>query len=150
MNLELCQINNIMKNNVNNYNRRFKHYEILCKWKIVFYIDISMGAKSKVLYRISVLRENLEKYLKIKIILYKRRGLEFSHITEMNITFVTSLNHMTYKLYIEQTMPMVERLINKKLYKIYDFMKTLDGIDRTLHMGYHETGKADVQYNSGS
>ena len=65
----------------------------------------------------------------------------------MNITFVTSLNHMTYKHYIEQPMPMVESLIYKKLYKKYDLMKTLDGIDRTLHKGDNETGKA-VQYNS--
>ena len=32
-------------------------------------------------------------------------------------------------------MPMVERLIDKKLYKNYDLIKTLGGIDRTLHMG---------------
>ena len=66
----------------------------------------------------------------------------------MNITFVTSLNHMTYKHYKEQPMHMVERLNNKILYKNYDLIKTLDGIDRTLHIGDHKTGKADVQYNS--
>ena len=90
----------------------------------MFYNDISIDIKSKALYRISVLRENLETYLK-QIILYKRRGLEFSHISEMNITFVTSLNHMTYEHFIEQPMPMVEKLINEKLYKNYDLIKKL-------------------------
>ena len=33
----------------------------------------------------------------------------------MNITFITRLDHMTYNHYIEQPMPMVERLIIGKL-----------------------------------
>ena len=41
-------------------------------------------------------------------------------------------------------MPKVERLINRKLYKHYDLIKTLDNIDLTLHMGAHENGKKDV------
>ena len=54
MNPELCQINNIIKNNVNNYNRKFIFYEIVCNWKLVFYNDISIDVKSKVLYRFSI------------------------------------------------------------------------------------------------
>ena len=50
MNPELCQFNNIIKDNVNKFNRRFKYYEILCKWRLVFYNDISIGVESKVLY----------------------------------------------------------------------------------------------------
>ena len=114
----------------------------------MFSNDTSIDVKSKVVYRLSVLRADLGKYLKDKINFYRRRGLEFSHISEMNITFVTSLTHMTYKHYVEQPMPMVENLINKKLYKNYDLIKTLDGIGRTLHVGDHETGKADIQYKS--
>ena len=67
--------------------------------------------------RISVLIHNLEKYLKNKINHFERQRLELSHISEMNMTFITRLDHMTYKHYIEQPMPMVERLINRKLYK---------------------------------
>ena len=96
MNPELCQINNILMDNVNHYNR-FKDYEIVCKWKLVFDNDISIDVKFKVLYRFSILSYNLEKYLKNKINHYKRQGLKFSHISEMNITFATILNHMTYK-----------------------------------------------------
>ena len=36
----------------------------------------------------------------------------------MNFTFKTRLEHMTYKHYVEQPMPMIERLIDRKLYKI--------------------------------
>ena len=38
-------------------------------------------------------------------------------------------------------MPMVERLINRKLYRNYELIKTLDDIDLTLHMGPYDTGK---------
>ena len=48
---ELCQINDIIKNNVYIYNRRFEIYEIVCNWKLVFDNDISIDVKSKVLYR---------------------------------------------------------------------------------------------------
>ena len=33
MNPELCQINNKIINNVNNYDKRFEFYKIVCKWK---------------------------------------------------------------------------------------------------------------------
>ena len=41
-------------------------------------------------------------------------------------------------------MPMVERLVNTKLYKNYELIKTLDGIDLTLHMGVYEKGREDI------
>ena len=48
---------------------------------------------------------------------------------------------MTYKHYTEQPMPMVERLINRKLYRNYGLIKTLDDLDLSLHMGPYATGK---------
>ena len=105
--------------------------------------DISIDVKSKVMYRISVSSHNLEKYLRNKNNHYKKQGLEFSHLSEMNSNFKTRLDHMTYKRYSEQPMPMVERLINKKLYRNYDLIKTLDDVEYTLHMGPYETGKEE-------
>ena len=64
---ELCEINEIIINNVNNYNRRFECHEMQCKWKLVFDNDISIDVKSKVVCRISVLSYNLEKYLRMKL-----------------------------------------------------------------------------------
>ena len=135
MNQDLCQINNILKNNVNNYNKGFKFFEIVGKWNLVFDKDNSIDVKSKVMYRISALSHNPEKYSKNKINHYKRQGLKISHISEVNNSFTTRLDYMTYKPYLEQSMPMVESLFNKKFYKNYDLIKTLDDIDLTLHMG---------------
>ena len=49
MNPELCQINDMIIFMVNNYKRRFRYYEIVCKWKLVFDNDISIDVKSKVM-----------------------------------------------------------------------------------------------------
>ena len=91
----------------------------------MFDSDISIDVKSEVLYGISVLRHNLENYLKNKINHYERQGLEFSHKSGMNFTFITRLVFMTKKHYKEQPMPMVERLVNGKLYKNFELRKTL-------------------------
>ena len=126
MNPELCEINNILKNNVNNYDRRFVLYKIVCKWKLWFDNDNSIDVESKVLYRVSVFRINLDKKLKNEINYYRKQGLDCSHKSEMNITFILSLDFMTYKHYMEQQpMSMVERIVKRKLYKNYELNKTL-------------------------
>ena len=148
MNPELCEINNILIDYVSNYDERFVLYKIKCEWNLVFNNNISIDVKSKVMYRISVLRHNLVKYLKNKINYYKRktRIKVLTHV-EMNITFMTILYFMTYKHYIEQPRPMVERTLNRRFYKNNELIKTLDDIDLTLHMGSYEKGRED-EYDS--
>ena len=68
-------------------------------------------------------RRGLIRYLTRKIEIFRRQGLTFSRILEMNITFITSLDHMTYGTYKNQPMQMVERVLNKKLYKIPEIVK---------------------------
>ena len=87
---------------------------------------------------------DFEKCLKGRIIQYKKKGLNLSHILEMNITFITNYDQTNYKHYPEKPMPMVERLINKKFYKNYGLIKTFDGI----HMTWYETGVAVMPYVS--
>ena len=41
----------------------------------------------------------------------------------MSIIFTTSLRRMTYRHYLANPMPMVERLINRNLFKKYDLIK---------------------------
>ena len=120
---ELSQINNIVNDYVNGYTRKFEYYTVVCKWKLMFDNDISIDVKSKVMYRFCALPKNLEKYLKNKVNHYEKDGLEKSDLSEINITFKTRLDHLTYKHYLEQPMPMVERIINKKLNKDYELTK---------------------------
>ena len=57
---------------------------------------------------------DLIKYLITKIGYLSRSGLEFSHISEMNITFRTNLGNMSYNHYLEQLKPMIELVLYKK------------------------------------
>ena len=147
-NPELCQINDIVKNYVDDYSRKFVYYTVVSNWNLMFDNGVTMVVKSMKMYTFYVLHQNLEKYLKNKINQYKKEGLEFSHISEMNISFKTRLDHMTYKHYLEQPMPMVERLINKNSYKNYDLLKKQNDIDLTLHMGKIESRRDDIVYYS--
>ena len=83
-----------------------------------------------------------------KIIYYRRQGLEFSHISEMNFTFITSLAFLTFKHYIEQLTPMVERLGDRNLYKNYERIKSINDIGLTVNKGLYENGKVDVHVSS--
>ena len=145
---ELSQINNIVKGYVNDYNRKFEYYMDECIWNLMFDNGVSVDVKSKKVYRFCVLTKKLEKYLKIRINRCKKQRLEFSHISEMNITFRTRLDHMTYKHYLEKPLPMVEKIFIKKLYKNYELIKKLNDIHLTLHMSKIETGGNDVVYNN--
>ena len=115
-----------------------------CKRKLMFDNDISIDVKSKRMYRRSVLGHNFEKCLKKKNNQYEKQGVEFSHISEMNITFTTYLWNLTYRHNSESPMPMVERIFSRNFYKEHNLIKSLDGIDLLLHMGPHETGEADI------
>ena len=64
------------------------------------------------MYNTEIPSLNFEKCLKGRIIQYKKKGLKFSLILEMNNTFVTNYDHISSKHYLEKPMPIVERLIN--------------------------------------
>ena len=134
MNRELRE----MKSHVITHNILFNFYEIQCNCKLIFDIDVSGNVKSN----------NTLKNTKIPSLNFEKKGLNFSNILEMNITFIINFEHITYEDYLEQPMLMVERLINKKLYKNYGLIKTLDGLDGTLHMTWYETGVAEMPYVS--
>ena len=63
----LCEINNIIKDNVSNYDKRFEVYKSVCNWRLLFDNNVSIDGKPEVMYRISVLRRNVMKILKNKI-----------------------------------------------------------------------------------
>ena len=55
---------------------------------------------------------------------------------------------MTFKHYIEQLTPMVERLGDRNLYKSYERKKSINDIDLTVNKGLYENGKVDVHVSS--
>ena len=95
MNPELREINDIIKSHVNTYNRRFRFYEIECNCQIFFENDVSSNVNSNnTLYNTEKSSLNFEKCLEGRRNQYEKKGLNFSHILEMNITSITNYDHI--------------------------------------------------------
>ena len=131
-NPELIEIEKILPKHINNYNK-FEFYQIICRWKLQF-VDTTICVKSMKMYS-NGSRCGLIRYLMRKIEYFRRQGLRFSRVLEMNITFITILHLMTNDHYINQPMQMVERVLNKKLYKNPELVKMLKDVNLTLLMG---------------
>ena len=63
----------------------------------------------------------------------KSKRLGFSHILEINITFMTRLDLMTYERYLQKLMSLLERLLNKKLHKNPELVEMTKGLYLTLY-----------------
>ena len=111
-NPHFLQIENILKNYVLDYNKKYAFFLFIRKWKLIF---SDTFAKNKY---------------------YQKRGHKFSHISEMNITFITVLRNMTYEHYLIQPKPMVEWILNKKLAKNSELIKTLGNSSHPLIRKY--------------
>ena len=126
-NLELIEIEEIFKKHVNNYNKKFELYHIICNWKLQL-IDTIIVVKSKRMCNQSSYRGKfraLVRYLIEKIEYFNDRGYNISQISEMNITFITDLMNMTYSHYITHPMQIVERELIRKICKNPELIKTV-------------------------
>ena len=74
--------------------------------------DTTINIKSDRLYNIHHAGWNLRRNLMSKIENLENNGHKFSHISEMNIVFITDLRNMTYEHYLKIPKPIIEwRLI---------------------------------------
>ena len=64
------------------------------------------------------------------------QGYKFSHISEINITFISDLRVMTYEHCHTQPKQMIEWVLNKKLRKNPELIKTLRKISHPLTRTY--------------
>ena len=107
-------MNDILKKYVDDYNKKFEFYLISCKWKLHF-SDTIINIKSDRLYNIYIPSRKLRPYLISKIEDFESDGHKFSHISQMNIVFISNLRNMTYQHYLQIPKPMIEWTIIRKL-----------------------------------
>ena len=113
-NPSFLHMQDILKKYVDDYNKKFVLYIIICKWKLHF-SDTTINIKSNRLYNIHRLGWNLRSYLISEIEYLENKGHKFSHISEMNIVFISNLRNMTYEHYLKIPKPMLEWTIIRKL-----------------------------------
>ena len=122
-NPDFPNIDNILKNYFLDYNKKFDFYLIICKWKLHF---------SDTIVNVTTTRFSwvggyfLREFVLSKIKYYERRGHKFSHISEMNITFISDLMDMTYKHYLQQPKSMLEWKLNIILARNPHLIKSLN------------------------
>ena len=113
-NQSFFHMNDILKKYVDDYNKKFVLYITICKWKLRF-SDTIINVKSDRLYNIHRPGWNLRRTLISKIEESESNGHKFSHISEMNFVFISSLRNMTYEHYLRIPKSMLEWTMIKKL-----------------------------------
>ena len=93
-------MNDILKKYVEEYNKKFGIYIIICEWKLHF-SDTIINIKSDRLYNLYIPRRKLRPYLISKIDDFESKGYKLSNISEMNITFISNMRNMTYSHYLQ-------------------------------------------------
>ena len=104
----------ILKKYVDDYNKKFVLYIIICKWKLHF-SDTIINIKSDRLCNIYIHSRKLRPYLISKIEDFEGSGYKFSHISEMNIEFISNMRNLTYEHYLQIPKPMIEWTLIRKL-----------------------------------
>ena len=126
-NPNIHHIEDILKTFFDDYNKKVEFYLIFCKWKLHL-SDITINIKSDRLYNIIHVYKNLNLRTKLisKIEHFESNGHKFSHISEMNIVFISELWDMTYAHYIMTLKSMLEWTIIKKLANNPNLIKAFD------------------------
>ena len=104
----------ILKNYVDEYNKKFVFYIIICKWKSNF-SDTITNIKSDRLYNIHPDGCSMRRTLMSKIEYLENDGHKFSHISEMRMMFISSLRNMTYEHYLRIPKSLLEWTLIRKL-----------------------------------
>ena len=103
---------------------------IICKWSL-HVSDIIVSVKSNRCYSVSA-GYYLRNFLLSKIKYFEGYGHKFSHISEMNITFISDLRKMTYEHYLNQPKSMLEWKLNVLLAKSPELIKILGNSSHPL------------------
>ena len=111
-NPKFLHVENKLKNFVADYNKKFECYLSSCKWKLHF-SDTIIIVKSDRLYNSHRAGWNLRRNLLSKIEYFENNGHKFSHISEINIVFITDLTNTAYDHYLKISKPKIEWTIIK-------------------------------------
>ena len=97
--------------------------------------NIFICVKSEIKYNIHKFWD-LRRYLTTKNDYFERQANKFSHISEMNITFISDPRNLTYEHYPKQQKSMLESKLDENLSRNPEPQKTLGNISHPLFRKY--------------
>ena len=130
VNIKVEDTNNILDKHISDYKKKFGRFEFSCRISSIKIRDYP------------------------KHILIKKYKFKPSHIINMQITFSTKLDNMTYKHYIQQPRQAIENNLIKKinlnpnLIKLFNFPQPVVGYILLKYWGFHHdlNGKKCILY----
>ena len=140
-NPDFFHVEHILKNCVDDYNKKFTFHLIICKWSLNF-SDTIISVKSDTWFSISA-GFHLRNFILSKIKYFERHGCKFSHISELDITFISDLGNMTYEHYLNQQNSMLEWKLNSILAKNPELIKIFGNSSHPLVRKYQHINEDD-------
>ena len=141
-NPDFLQKEDILKNYNLDYNKKFIFSLILCRWKSHFSDTIVTVKNDKWWCSLSA-GFYLRNFLLSKIIFLERPGHLFSHISAMNITFISDLKNITYEHYLSIPKSMMEWKFNILLAKNPKLLRIFENSTHPLKRKYNRTNEDD-------
>ena len=123
-NINLDEVDKISSDYFNSHNKKFDFYYTVYSFEIQ--LDNNIKANTETKYHINTDYVNLEGCLLFFINNCQSRGFNFSNINHIIIKTITCKRNMSYKHYINQPMPMLERRINMIIAKNPQLINSLD------------------------
>ena len=124
-NPNLNDIDLIINNYTTSHYKKFDIFSIKCDFYLVFNDDFKIHIESPYVQNKDDLTKTKTQFLSW-IEHLKLERYSFCHVNEMIIESVTDKHWMTYKTYIQQPMPMVERKMNYVIHKCPQLIRALD------------------------
>ena len=123
-NVKINEFDKIFNYYISTHNKKFDFYYIDCEFEILF--DNNYTANIEINYHYNTDYINIKSYLLFYIDSCEINSYKFKNINHMIINLVSCVCNMSYKYYINQPMPMLERRINFLIARNPKLINSLD------------------------
>ena len=117
------EVNKILNDYISSHSKNFDFFN--CKFN-----TFKANIKTKYFYNTDILNINL--HLSYSIDCFKSRGHKFYNINQLTINIISDRCNMSYEIYINNPMPMVERRLNLNFARNPELINSLDRIKTIL------------------
>ena len=119
-NPEINNVRSILKDYVKEHLYQFIQFNIMCRWELCFSDNSSLSPISNITIfpngNINTTINKLFRRFYSNINYARKQGLELISVREMKIVFRSHFRNITFRHYLESPKPIIETILNKKIY----------------------------------